>query len=395
MHRRQHVRNGREMRRLGQRRTRIWPPLFLVALVLALFAFTGSAAAVDVLDQQQISTANGGNVQFHGPLSLSQTFTAGHTAPLAKISVYIGGWSPYLMRAEIWSSSGMLGFTHLTVTNYTSHWQDITFAPAPTLTAGARYSIVLTWVGNSFIWWFGGSNPYSGGAVSFGDGSWDMCFKTYYYVADTTPPVVTPPANVTADAPSSAGVAVNFGSASATDDIDGTLPASAIHYHTDYGTSSQAEVHSGDTFPIGTTTVTAADSSGNTGTATFNITVWTDTTPPTVTPPDNLTVEAVSSAGAEAIFGSASASDNVDGTMPATSIHYYTGYGTDDQAEVHSGDQAQPSHRRLLRCARGRLQPQERYRTLWRFRGRREETGGADPRSRPDHLERRHRHCGR
>ncbi|MBN1630424.1 MAG: HYR domain-containing protein [Thermoleophilia bacterium] len=325
--------------RSEQRRRGTWPLLFMLALVLALFAVTGSAAAIDVLDQQQTQT-NGGFAMLNGPIPVVQSFTAGHTAPLGKISVYIGGYGgAYLMRAEIWSSSGILGATELTVPNGDNRWQDITFTPAPTLTAGTQYSIVLRWVGNTFVWLFGAPNPYSGGAASWNAG-WDMCFKTYYYVADTTPPVITPPANVTADAPSSAGVAVNFASASATDDVDGTLPASAIHYYTDYGTASQAEVHSGDTFPIGTTTVTAAaaDSSGNIGTATFTITVWTDTTPPVVTPPSNITVEATGAAGAEASFGSASASDNVDGAMPATSIHYYTGYGTDDQVEVHSGD---------------------------------------------------------
>ena len=321
----------------GKRSRSVWPLVLLLALGLVLVAFTGSAAAVDVLDQQQTSH-NGGYAQLNGN-SAAQSFTAGHTAPLDKISVYIGGWGAYLMRAEFWSSSGMLGATELTIPNGADRWQDITFTPAPTLTAGTQYTIVLKWVGNSFIWWFAVSNPYLGGQASWNAG-WDMCFQTYYYVADSTPPVVTPPADVTIDAPTSSGIAVNFGPASATDDIDGVLPASAIHYYTDYGTASQAEAQSGDVFPIGITTVTAAatDSSGNTGTAAFTITVQTDTVPPTVTPPDNITLEAVSSVGAEANFGSASAIDDVDGNLAASSIRYYASYDTADQAEIHSGD---------------------------------------------------------
>ena len=132
---------------------------------------------------------------------------------------------------------------------------------------------------------------------------------------------------------------MTFGSASASDIVDGAMPETAIQYYTGYGTEDQADIHSGDSFPVGTTIVTAAatDAHNNTGTATFTVSV-VDTTPPTVTPPDNVTVEAVSSVGTNVTFGSASASDIVDGATPETAIQYYTGYGTEDQADIHSGD---------------------------------------------------------
>jgi rhamnogalacturonan endolyase len=78
---------------------------------------------------------------------------------------------------------------------------------------------------------------------------------------DTTAPVITTPGNISVDATSSAGAVVDF-AATALDDVSGNV---AVSY----------SVAPGSTFPIGTTTVTvtAQDAYGNTGTATFNVTV--------------------------------------------------------------------------------------------------------------------------
>lgn len=78
---------------------------------------------------------------------------------------------------------------------------------------------------------------------------------------DSTPPVLTVPAEVTADAVDPAGVAVSY-EASAVDALDGAVPVAC----------SPA---SGTTFPIGTTTVdcSATDRVGNIATATFQIRV--------------------------------------------------------------------------------------------------------------------------
>ncbi|MBI4199822.1 MAG: HYR domain-containing protein, partial [Chloroflexi bacterium] len=89
-------------------------------------------------------------------------------------------------------------------------------------------------------------------------------------VQDTTPPTVTVPANITAEATGPSGEVVTY-AASASDLVSGVLTP----------TCAPA---SGSTFPLGTTTVTcsATDGAGNTGSANFTVTVQ-DTTPPTIT----------------------------------------------------------------------------------------------------------------
>ena len=89
---------------------------------------------------------------------------------------------------------------------------------------------------------------------------------------DDTPPVVTVPADITEEATSGAGASVTFSPLpSANDIVDGAI--------TPFCTSS-----SGDTFPLGTTTVncSATDAAGNLGQASFDVTVE-DTTPPNTT----------------------------------------------------------------------------------------------------------------
>ncbi len=80
-------------------------------------------------------------------------------------------------------------------------------------------------------------------------------------VRDTIAPVVTVPANVTAEATGPGGAAVSYPAATATDLVGVTSLASAPA--------------SGSTFPLGHTTVTATahDAAGNTGSGTFVVTV--------------------------------------------------------------------------------------------------------------------------
>jgi hypothetical protein len=87
--------------------------------------------------------------------------------------------------------------------------------------------------------------------------------------ADVTPPVLTLPSNITAEATSASGAVVTF-TATAVDDVDGPVPV----------TCTPA---SGSTFPLGTTTVqcSASDSHNNTAHGSFTVTVQ-DTTPPTI-----------------------------------------------------------------------------------------------------------------
>ncbi|HET7486885.1 MAG TPA: HYR domain-containing protein [Acidimicrobiales bacterium] len=124
-------------------------------------------------------------------------------------------------------------------------------------------------------------------------------------VRDTTAPVVTAPGPVTAEATGPNGAAVTYGEATGADLVDGAVAASC-------------STASGSVFPLGVTTVTctATDAHGNTGSATFSVTVR-DTTAPAITTPGNLVVEATSPAGASAAFA-VSATDRVDGTVAPT-----------------------------------------------------------------------------
>jgi hypothetical protein len=63
-------------------------------------------------------------------------------------------------------------------------------------------------------------------------------------------------------------------------------------------------------------TVTATDDAGNSSQVTFNVTVQ-DTTPPTVTAPANITIEATGPTTAVSL-GTATATDLVDGTLTPT-----------------------------------------------------------------------------
>jgi hypothetical protein len=81
-------------------------------------------------------------------------------------------------------------------------------------------------------------------------------------VNDTTPPVLTVPANATVEAASPAGVVFTY-TASATDTVDTALGASCAP-------------PSGSTFLLGTTTVTctATDAHGNVGSGSFTVTAY-------------------------------------------------------------------------------------------------------------------------
>ena len=140
-------------------------------------------------------------------------------------------------------------------------------------------------------------------------------------VQDTTPPAVTAPAPVTAEATGPSGAVASYGAASASDLVDGSVTA----------TCAPA---SGSTFALGSTTVTcsATDSAGNTGTATTTVLVH-DTTPPVVRAPRDITVVApagVSALGPSdpaiaAFLAGATATDTVD-PHPTITVSGPTGY---------------------------------------------------------------------
>ncbi|HEX4525381.1 MAG TPA: HYR domain-containing protein [Gaiellaceae bacterium] len=124
-------------------------------------------------------------------------------------------------------------------------------------------------------------------------------FAGEVYVVDKTPPVVSAPANQVAEATGPSGAVVTYPAATAVDAVDGPLTPTCIPA-------------SGSTFALGTTTVTcsATDAAGNTGSATFTVTVH-DTTAPVYGPAPNVTVNATSPAGAVVTFPTPPATDAV------------------------------------------------------------------------------------
>ncbi|MFH2042702.1 MAG: HYR domain-containing protein, partial [Acidobacteriota bacterium] len=138
------------------------------------------------------------------------------------------------------------------------------------------------------------NTPNPDQADSDGNGVGDVCET----ILDTTPPVITVPVNITIEATSSSGADVLF-SVTATDDVDGAVAVTC-------------EPASGATFSLGDTTVncTASDAAGNTATETFMVSVE-DTTPPSITAPGNITMEATGPSTFVAL-GTPAVSDIVD-----------------------------------------------------------------------------------
>jgi hypothetical protein len=136
-------------------------------------------------------------------------------------------------------------------------------------------------------------------AVTATDGAGNHSSRTFTVtVSDTTAPVLTVSADVTAEATSAAGAPVSYAGASATDAVG---PVTIAYSH-----------GSGAVFALGVTTVavTATDGAGNHSSRTFTVTV-SDTTAPAMTLPGSLTAEATSAAGANVSYAPATASDAV------------------------------------------------------------------------------------
>ncbi|MBI2006400.1 MAG: HYR domain-containing protein, partial [Nitrosopumilales archaeon] len=115
-------------------------------------------------------------------------------------------------------------------------------------------------------------------------------------VIDTTVPSITPPADITIEAQNPTSTVVSLGIATAEDIVGVAL----------------IEVDAPSVFSLGETIVTwvATDSSGNSATATQKISVI-DTTPPVLTQPPSLQVEATSEFETQVSLGNATASDHI------------------------------------------------------------------------------------
>jgi len=125
-------------------------------------------------------------------------------------------------------------------------------------------------------------------------------------VEDTTPPAITVPAPITAEATGPSGAAVTY-TVSASDLVDGSVAVTCAPL-------------SGSTFALDVETqvqCTAKDSRNNVGFAAFSITV-VDTTPPTLHMPANFTISADENCSAVVTYPTVTATDAVDGTDSVT-----------------------------------------------------------------------------
>ena len=119
-------------------------------------------------------------------------------------------------------------------------------------------------------------------------------------VQDTTAPTISGADDVTAEATGPSGAAVSF-NPTASDLVDGSITPNCDHT-------------SGDTYPLGSTTVTctATDSHSNQAQASFTVKVE-DTTPPILSGvPSPGPIEATGPAGSQVFFTAPTASDTVD-----------------------------------------------------------------------------------
>ncbi|OAI54531.1 hypothetical protein AYO48_04905 [Gaiella sp. SCGC AG-212-M14] len=130
-------------------------------------------------------------------------------------------------------------------------------------------------------------------------------------IVDSTPPVLTTYANITATTEVNAPKAVTYVAPTATDNIDGPLPVTCIPA-------------SGSNFPISppatTVTCTATDAHGNTGTGTFSITVnLIDITKPVLSGvPGTIAQNTEVPTGKVITYSLPTANDNLDGPLAVT-----------------------------------------------------------------------------
>src|SRR5581483_3184362 len=196
----------------------------------------------------------------------------------------------------------------------TAHLADAGGTPVPNITitfsavAGSPKTNLLgtavTDASGDAVFQYTSSADGTDGVVASARTGFDSSQAQVTWLTDTTPPVVSVPADFTVEATGPAGAVATF-AVSATDPDDVAGPVAC-------------DPASGSTFPLGQTTVTctSTDTHGNTGSASFHVTV-ADTTPPALDLPADFTVEQTGPDGAVVSY-EASATDLVDGSVPVT-----------------------------------------------------------------------------
>jgi hypothetical protein len=273
-------------------------PRWTLAASLAaglLLAVPGSAmATADTVDQSFPS-----NVIPNIPNStkvIAQTFTAGTTGQIDKVSLYlethlkpVTGWVQIRTIGAGGSPTGGTSQPTTTPIQFTygspAAYQDFTISPAFPITVGTQYAIVWTARVGTAFWYGSGGDPYAGGqgwlacigcGWSASSPTGDLAFKTWVVSTPTNQPPL-----VAADHPA---VAVNEGTAHSNSgtfsDPDGNVVALSASSGsiTKSGTSSGTWSWSAAATDEGasanqTITVTADDGNGGTSSTSFPVTV--------------------------------------------------------------------------------------------------------------------------
>jgi hypothetical protein len=165
------------------------------------------------------------------------------------------------------------------------------FYPAPTVSVAPSSGSVFP-IGVTLV------------TVTATDSSGNVSQKTFNVtVSDTTAPVLTLPANISAEATSAAGALVNY-SATALDVVDGPMTPNCVPA-------------SAGTFAFGVTTVNCSvtDAHGNTASGSFTVAVADTVGPSIAGAPGDRVIEATSAAGAVVSWTSPTATDVVDGVV--------------------------------------------------------------------------------
>jgi HYR domain len=257
---------------------------------------TGPGGAVVSYDAGDLNCAPASGSLFPlGPTTVSCTDTGGNDAGSFTVTVVDTTPPDVTVPGDISESTTDPSGTAVTFSASANDTVDGPITPSCNPASGSNFAVGTTQVTCS--------------ATDAHNNTGSASFNVTVTLNDTTPPVVTVPSDISTTTQSPTGAVVTF-AASANDNIDGPITP----------TCSPA---SGANFPVGQTSVTcsATDAHGNTGSATFNITVTlVDTTDPVVTVPSDIVVPAVSAAGAPVTF-SVSANDNLDGPLTPSCDH--------------------------------------------------------------------------
>ena len=134
-----------------------------LAAGLTLAFSVGAQATTDAVDQSQTLASSAESVGQD-----AQTFTAGITGSLDRVSLYSSGAAVGTVQIQTvtgtFPAGAVLG-TNSFSGSYVKGFHDFTFAPAVPMTAGSHYAIVVKSFGRSVLTWYtsGGVDNYSGG----------------------------------------------------------------------------------------------------------------------------------------------------------------------------------------------------------------------------------------